>query len=140
MLTTKCLCLRPQLRPFLVSFFFFFLRFYLFIFRGKVRKGGRKRGRETSVSGCFSCCPLLGTWACALTGNRIGNLLLHRPVLNPLSYTSQGHYFLFNQHSICSQSGQQKSVLLLQIQFCIKYNLKFGIRLRHILNNIFGSV
>ena len=37
--------------------------------------------------------PLLGTWpaaqACALTGNWTSNLLLHRPVLNPLSYTSQ---------------------------------------------------
>ena len=34
---------------------FFFLRFYLFIFeRGK---GGRKRGRETSMCGCFSCVP-----------------------------------------------------------------------------------
>ena len=38
--------------------------------------------------------PLLGTLpatqACALTGNRSGNLLVHRPALSPLSYTSQG--------------------------------------------------
>ena len=37
---------------------------------------------------------LLGTWpttqACALTGNRTGDLLVHRPVLNPLSHTSHG--------------------------------------------------
>ena len=38
--------------------------------------------------------PLLGTWpaiqACALTGNRTGDPLVRRPVLNPLSHTSQG--------------------------------------------------
>ena len=38
-------------------------------------------------------CPLLGTWpstqACALTGNQTGNLLICRPVLSPLSHTSQ---------------------------------------------------
>ena len=39
-------------------------------------------------------CTLLGTWpttqACALTGNQTGNLLVGRPVLNPLSHSSQG--------------------------------------------------
>ena len=38
--------------------------------------------------------PLLGTWpttqACALTGNWTGDPLIHKPGLNPLSYTSQG--------------------------------------------------
>ena len=38
--------------------------------------------------------PLLGTWpatqACALTGNRTSDILVHRLVLNPLSHTSQG--------------------------------------------------
>ena len=38
--------------------------------------------------------PLLGTWpatqACALTGDQTGNPLLHRLVLNPLTYTSHG--------------------------------------------------
>ena len=38
--------------------------------------------------------PSLGTWsatqACALTGNRTSNALVHRHTLNPLSYTSQG--------------------------------------------------
>ena len=40
--------------------------------------------------------PLLGTCpttqACALTGNRTGDPLVRRPVLNPLSNTSQGIY------------------------------------------------
>ena len=37
---------------------FFFLRFYLFL----DRKGGRKRGRETSMCGCLSHAPPLWTW------------------------------------------------------------------------------
>ena len=44
-------------------------------------------------------CPLLGTWpatqACALTGNQTGDSLLHKPTLNPLSYTSQGGLYFF---------------------------------------------
>ena len=87
----------------------------LFIFR--VGKGGRKRGRETSIlkkkilfifrgegrekerkrniSVWLPLThPLLGTQsttqACALTGNRTGDPLVHRPALNPLSHTSQG--------------------------------------------------
>ena len=39
-------------------------------------------------------CPLLGTWlatqACALTWNQTSDPLVCRPVLNPLSHTSQG--------------------------------------------------
>ena len=39
-------------------------------------------------------CPLLGIWpttqSCALTENQTGDPLVHRPMLNPLSYTSQG--------------------------------------------------
>ena len=38
--------------------------------------------------------PDLGTWpatqACALTGNRTSDPLVHRPALNPLSHTSRG--------------------------------------------------
>ena len=56
-------------------------------------KGGRKRGRETSM------CPPVGTLpatqACAPTGNRTSDPLVHRPVLNPLSHTSQGQTGIF---------------------------------------------
>ena len=45
--------------------------------------------------------PQLGTWpttqACALTGNQTSNLLVHRPVLNPLSHTSQGNKCSFKR-------------------------------------------
>ena len=61
------------------------------------RKGGRKRGRETSVWERYSdrlppTCPQSGTWpttqAGALTGNRASDLLIHRPAFSPLSHTS----------------------------------------------------
>ena len=53
-----------------------------------------EKGRETSMCGCLSSAPLLGTWpatqACALTGNGTSDPLVPRPVLSPLSQTSQG--------------------------------------------------
>ena len=51
-------------------------------------------------------CPQLGTWpttqACALTGNRTRNLLVHRLVLGPLGHTSQGYNF-------CEFLGKQET-------------------------------
>ena len=45
--------------------------------------------------------PLLGTWpttqARALTGNQISDPLVHKPVLNPLSHTSQGYIHFYNR-------------------------------------------
>ena len=74
-----------------VYFFLFFFFKVLFIFRGK---GGRKRGRTTSMCGYLSCAPYWGTWpttqACALTGNQTSNPLLRRPILSPLIYTNLG--------------------------------------------------
>ena len=49
---------------------------------------------RTSVCSCLVH-PLLGIWlaiqACDLTGDRTGHPLVRRLVLNPQSYTSQGH-------------------------------------------------
>ena len=75
-------------------------RFYLFLERG--REG--ERGRETSMCGWLSrapywvpvpqlICPHLPQ-AFALTENWTGTHLVHRPVLNPLSHTSQGDTWL----------------------------------------------
>ena len=67
----------------------------LLIFReGKGReKEGEKRERVVASHAC----PPLGTWpatqACALTGNRISDPLVHRLALNPLSHTRQGSAF-----------------------------------------------
>ena len=75
--------------------FIFFFYILLIILDGGE---GRKRGRETSICGCLSCTPPLGIWpatqACALTGNRTSDSLVHRPELHPLSHTSQGNGFI----------------------------------------------
>ena len=65
--------------------------FYLFL----ERQEGRENERERNINVWLPLkCPQLGTWpttqACALTGNRTDTPLLCRPVLNPLSHTSQG--------------------------------------------------
>ena len=63
---------------------------YLFLERGE----GREKERERNINVWLPlACPVLGTWpathACALTGNPIGDPLVHRPVLNSLSHISQ---------------------------------------------------
>ena len=71
-----------------MGFFLMVLFIYLFIylFRGE----GREKERERNINVWLPLMwPPLGTWpitqACALTGNPTGD-----PMLNPLSYTSQG--------------------------------------------------
>ena len=69
---------------------------YLLLERGQ----GREEERERNINVWLPLThPLLGTWsttqACALTGNRTGNNLVCRLVLNPLSHTSQGYTFFF---------------------------------------------
>ena len=72
---------------------------FIYLFIEREGKGGRNKGRETSMCGCLSCAPLLGTWpttqAGALTGNRTGDPLVCRLAINPLSHTSQGLYELY---------------------------------------------
>ena len=64
---------------------------YLFLEKGE----GKEQERERNINVWLPLMrPLLGTWpatqACALTGNRTGDLLVHRPALIPLSHASQG--------------------------------------------------
>ena len=75
-----------------------FFKKILFIYFQREGKAGRKR-RETlmcerNINQFPLARPQMGTWpttqACALTRNQIGDLLVCRPVLNPLSHTSQG--------------------------------------------------
>ena len=52
------------------------------------------------MCGCLSLAPYWGpnlarTQACALTRNQTSDPLVHRPVINPLSHTSQGYALLF---------------------------------------------
>ena len=61
------------------------------------RVGGREKERDRNINGLPLAHPQLGTWpvtqACALTGNPTGDLSVHRPALNSLSHTSQGHVY-----------------------------------------------
>ena len=75
----------------------FFWRFYLFL----ESMEGREKDSQRNISVWLPLtCPPLGTWAatqaCALTRNQMGNHLVHKPALNPLSYTGQSY---FNQLS-----------------------------------------
>ena len=89
------------------SFLFlsFFLKILFIYFQRKVKEG-RKREKETlmcerNIYWLPLACPQLGTWtatqACALTVNRISDLLVCRLVLNTLSHTSQGCPFFLNK-------------------------------------------
>ena len=53
----------------------FIKRFYLFIFRQKGREGEREGEKQQCVVGTWPA-----TQACALTGNRTSNPLVHRPI------------------------------------------------------------
>ena len=65
----------------------------LFIYRERGREGERE-GEKHQYVWLPLMHPPLGTWsvtqACALTGNRTRDPLVHRLALNPLSHTSQG--------------------------------------------------
>ena len=74
---------------------------YLFLSRGE----GREKHKERNISVWLPHThPLSGTWpatqACALTGYRNSDPLVCRPVLNPLSHTSQGAFSFFKD-SLC---------------------------------------
>ena len=79
----------------------YFKILFIFIFREKGKEGEREEGKHKCV--VASQYPLLGTWpatqACALTGNQTGDPLVPKPVLNPLSRTSQGCMYYFNKYS-----------------------------------------
>ena len=72
---------------------------YLFLERGV----GKEKEKERNINvWLLLVCLQLGIWpstrAYALTGNRTGDPLVCRPVLNPLSYPSQGPIvFLLNK-------------------------------------------
>ena len=51
------------------------------------REGEKHQCVVVSHASLLGTCP--ATQACALTGNPTGNILVHRPALSPLSYTSQ---------------------------------------------------
>ena len=87
-----------------VSYFLLILK--NFIYFQKEGKGGRKRGKETSmwewnIDWLPLSCLLLGAWpttqACALAGNQTSDLLVPRTALSLLNHTSQGSAIVFNK-------------------------------------------
>ena len=71
------------------------------------------------MCGCLHAPLILGTWpatqACALTGNRTSDPLIHRPAHNALSHASQSHLFFFSKMQdsieIDSQWGGVKTIV-----------------------------
>ena len=88
----------PILSPEIIENMLFFKDLiYLFLEREEVREKERERNIDVWLPLVH---PPLGTWpatqACALTGNRTSDPLVHQPALNLLSHTSQGQYVLNN--------------------------------------------
>ena len=102
----------------------FFLRFiFLFLERGQRKEKERERSTcEINIHLLSFTHPQLGTWpttqACALTGNRTSDLSICRPVLNPLSHTSQG-FLIFKPLLLLGKKHQSKYLSAL------KYDLSF---------------
>ena len=70
---------------------------FIYFYRERGREGEREGEKHQCVVACHM--PPMGTQlttqACALTGNQTGDPLVHRPALNPLSHTSQGHWLSY---------------------------------------------
>ena len=86
---------------------------------------GREKERERSINvqdiliRCLSHAPNRGqTQAPAVTGNQIGNLLVHRPALNPLSHTSQGFmiFLILYCYTVRTWEGTDKCTFSLLTQ------------------------
>ena len=75
----------------------YFLKDFIYLF---LEKGeGREKQKKRNINVWLPLMHLiLGTWpttqACAMTGNRTSNPLVHSLALSPLSHTSQGYLFL----------------------------------------------
>ena len=87
----------PHQSGLLGTLFFYFLNFIDLLLKRRKR---REKERERNINAWLPVtCPPLGTWpttqACALTGNWFSEILVRRPALNPLSHTSQGHFFIY---------------------------------------------
>ena len=76
-----------------------FFKGFIYVFLDRGERWEKEKGRNINC-GCLSrTSPRLGTQpatqACAPTGNQTSDPLVHKPVLNPLSHTSQGYCNLF---------------------------------------------
>ena len=104
--------------------FFFIYIYFIYLLERK----GRKEERERNITVWLPLVhTLLGTWpatqACALTRNRTGDPLVHRPALNTLSHTSQGTLGVFNKWvPHCTQEqGQAHMSITDWLMFCFQF-------------------
>ena len=91
----------------LINFFYIYV-FKDFIYLFLERREGREKERERNINVWLPLMhPPRGTWpatqACALTGSRTGDPLVHRLVLNPLSHTSQVLLILLSEEKSLHQ-------------------------------------
>ena len=98
-----------------------FFKDFIYLFLG--RGDGREKERERNINVWLPLlCPLLGTWpetqGSALTWNQTGDPLVHRPVLNPLSHTSQS-YELNTWWTPFISTQPYKKKLQLRIRGCL---------------------
>ena len=101
--------------------FKYFLKYILFIYFQREGKGGRKRGRDTSmckrnISWLPLALPQPGNWpatqAFIPTGNQTGDPLVHRLTLNLLSHTRQSFMIYFYVYFTLANSTNFVSLIL----------------------------
>ena len=96
-----------QLLKVFCRFIITFFSKILFIF--KEGKGERERNNIVWLP---VECPLLGTWpttqACVLIGNRTSNSLVCWLALGPLSHTSEGHNYIWNEKMLYTYPQQEE--------------------------------
>ena len=105
------------LHPFLI----FFKRLYLFIcFCERGRKGEKEGEKYRLVASRIPPTRNLAcNQACTLTGNQTSDLTIHRPVLNPLSYTSQGKRHLnLNPCPALTSSVTLEAIYSISARYC----------------------
>ena len=89
--------------------------------------------------------PLLETWPAtqgyALTRNQASDPLVHRPVLHPLSHTSQGHIssnvFLFSYPSFLLVYNYMKYLFFLSLGFQLLCVLKAEVSVQQVTYSLF---
>ena len=107
----------------------------IFFYFQREGKGGRRRGRETSmckrnINWLPLACSQLGTWhktqACALTGNQTSKLSIRRLALSPPSHTSQGYLIIVKFKDMLSYGIFWKIPLKLWCQVLATFQTSFS--------------
>ena len=95
-------CIIFLLHSFLTLFVFnfvpiisLFFKDFINFFKGRGGEGEREREKHQCPSPMSPAGDLAHNTGTCSTGNQSGNPLVHRPTLNPLSYTSHGIYIFF---------------------------------------------